>query len=65
MATRNTLVAAERSFVSVMEVIEAADDGTAQIEAGRILEASASTSAELWDRDRRVSILTRGQSKLA
>jgi hypothetical protein len=64
LATKYRCYLFEGDHIKAMEVIEAADDGTAQIEAGRILEASASTSAELWDRDRRVSILTRGQNEL-
>ena len=49
--------------ISAVEIIEAPDDGTAQLQAGRMLEASSHASAELWDRDRKVSTISKDQAE--
>jgi hypothetical protein len=41
------------------QIIAADDDAAAVLEADRILESSPCPSAELWDRNRRVSIISR------
>ncbi len=59
LATKYRCYLFEGDHIKGVEVIEAPDDATAQLEAGRILQTTSRTSAELWDRDRRVSILAR------
>ena len=48
--------------ITAMHVIPADDDAGAVLEADRILATSPCTVAEVWDRDREVSIITRKQS---
>jgi len=40
-------------------IIECDDDATALLEADRLLASSAQKSVEVWDRSRKVSILSR------
>jgi hypothetical protein len=45
--------------IAAVEVVECDDDAAAVIEADRILAASSYKSIEVWDRGRRVSIISK------
>lgn len=62
MATKYRCYLLDMERIAAMHVIEASDDATAVLEADRILAASPSTSAEVWDCERRVSIISRENS---
>jgi len=47
--------------IRAVAIIEAPDDGAAQLQAGRMLQESSYASAELWDRDRKVSTISKDQ----
>jgi hypothetical protein len=48
--------------IAAMQVVEADDDAAAVLEADKILASSPCTAAEIWDRERRVSIISRKSS---
>jgi hypothetical protein len=48
--------------IAAVQILECENDSAALIEAARMLIASPCTSAELWERDRKVSIVTRQTS---
>jgi hypothetical protein len=62
MATKYRCYLLDMERIAAMQVIEASDDAAAVLEADRILAASPSTSAEVWDCERRVSIISRKNS---
>jgi hypothetical protein len=45
--------------IAAVKVLEADGDAAAVLEADKILATSSCTAAELWDRERRVSIISR------
>jgi len=49
-------------LIASMQVIECDDDAAALIEAERVLELSPFKTVEIWDRNRRISILTRSET---
>lgn len=62
MATKYRCYLLIRDRVSAMQVIEAEDDAGAVLEADRILATSPCTAVEIWDRDRRVSLISRNET---
>ena len=45
--------------IAAMQVVECENDADAVLEADKILALSTCTAAEVWDRDRKVPILSR------
>jgi hypothetical protein len=48
--------------IAAMQLIEAENDSAALREAGKMLSSSPCTAVEVWDRTRKVSILSRRTS---
>jgi hypothetical protein len=59
MATKYRCYLLDQDRISAVHVIEGEDDAAAMLEADRILAASSFTTAEVWDRERKVSIISR------
>ena len=59
MATKYRCYLLNNERIPSMQVIECEDDAAAVIEADRILAASPCMAADIWDRDRRVSLISR------
>jgi hypothetical protein len=62
MATKYRCYLLDQDRIAAQEIIECEDDAAALLEADRILATSPCTAAEIWDRDRRVSIISRKSS---
>ena len=45
--------------IAEARIVECASDAEALLEADRLLAASSCTAAEIWDRERQVSIISR------
>jgi hypothetical protein len=59
MATKYRCYLINGDSIVAVQVIEGSDDAAAVLEANRILQSSLYSTAELWDRYRRVSIISR------
>ena len=59
MTTKYRCYLLDQDRIAAQEIIECEDDAAALLEADRILASSPCTAAELWDRDRQVSIISR------
>jgi hypothetical protein len=62
MASKYRCYLLDQDRIAAMQVIECEDDATALLEAGRILEKSPCTAAEVWKLDRRVALVSRRSS---
>jgi hypothetical protein len=62
MATKFRCYLLRNGHIAGVQVVECEDDAAAVLEAGSILEASDYLSAEVWDRERQVSIISRKRS---
>jgi hypothetical protein len=62
MATKYRCYLLDKDRISAMQVVEAEGDAAAVLEVEKILADSPCTAAELWDRERRVSIISRKAS---
>jgi hypothetical protein len=52
----------DKDRVAAIMIIAAEDDAAAVLQADKILERTSCPSGEVWDRDRRVSIISRKSS---
>ena len=59
MATRYRCYLLDHDRIVAEEPIESDDDATAVLKADQILGVSRCTEAEIWDYDRKVSIISR------
>jgi hypothetical protein len=62
MATKYWCCLLDYDRIAAQEIIECEDDAAALLEADRILATSPCTAAEIRDRDRQVSIISRKPS---
>jgi hypothetical protein len=62
MATKYRCYLLELDRIASVQFIECVNDATALLEADRILARSPFTCAEIWDRERQVSIISRKSS---
>jgi hypothetical protein len=62
MATKYRCYLLDINRIAAEEMIECEDDAAALLEADRILAASPGTAAEIWDGERKVSIISRKPS---
>ena len=62
MANQYRCILFENGRMAARMIIEADDDASAVLQAYKILEWTSCPSAELWDRGRRVSIISRKNS---
>jgi hypothetical protein len=59
MAAKYRCYLLDHDRIAAVQVIEGKDDAAALLEADGVLATSSCTAAEVWDRDRKVSIISR------